>query len=587
MILNEATVRFISSSRFFVANQCASFEIKQNIRIFEFNKINFMRNLLILLLIAQFQIVMGQTPTNNYKFRVYLTDKDTLKFQSVNPRTYLSEKAIDRRIEQDVDFDATDYPVSATYKKIIRELSMPIVAESKWFNTVVVHCTDSVQVNELKDLSFVDSVKYVWRGQYNSSYERMRPRVKALDCDVDTLHKSWFGVSAPQFDLHDAQYMMNAGFRGKGIDIAVIDGGFTNVDVIPSFAYSSIMGYKNFVPDGNIFTSLDHGTRVFSSMALNLPHKVIGSAPEASYLLLRSEDEASEFPVEQDYWVAAIEYADSMGVKLVNTSLGYSHFDDASLNYTHKELTGETSFITRATNIASDKGMLIVGSAGNEGSKEWRKITMPGDSKKMLTIGAISLDSTIVSFSSLGPTADGRVKPDFVSIGRNTVTIGQTGVIGTDNGTSLSSPFLVGLIGSLWSVNPQLNRNDLIDIVRRAGHQFHNPDSIYGYGIPDFKIAYQQVLKTLELECDSVSTELVNVSKTDNDFLMVTLNEPVFKPHSYSVRILDEKGSTIVVDKFESSDYLFKLSERVRNENSELYIVIQTPFKQRAFRFKI
>ena len=212
---------------------------------------------------------------------------------------------------------------------------------------------------------------------------------------------------------------------------------------------------------------------------------------------------------------------------------------------------------------------------------------MPGDSEKMLTIGAVTLDSTIVSFSSTGPTADGRIKPDFVSVGSGAITIGQGGEIGSDNGTSFSSPFLAGLIGSLWSVNPQLNRNELIDIVRRSAHQFHNPDTIFGYGIPNFEIAYQEVLKTLKLETDSASSEVINVTKAEDDFLLVTLSEPMFEYHSYFLRVLDEKGNIIVSDKFESSDYLFELTDCVKKNNEELYVVAQSPFSQCTIRIKI
>lgn len=546
-----------------------------------------MRYLIIVLLIAQFQLAISQNKTSSFKFRVYLADKNINDFDRVNPNTYLSKKALDRRSQEGVDIDSTDYPLSISYKEIIDQLGVIIVAESKWFNTLVVQCADSLKIKELEAISFIDSVKYVWRGNPAKDDERMRTRLGATDCSTDTLHDSWFGVSAPQFEMHNAHYMLNAGFRGKGVHIAVIDGGFNNVDVIPAFAHSHVSGFKNFVADGAVFSSIDHGTRVFSTMALNLPYKVMGSAPESSYLLLRSEDERSEFPVEEDYWIAAIEYADSVGVRLVNTSLGYSQFDDATLNYTHKQLTGETSLISRASNMAFNKGMLIVGSAGNEGNKPWGKITVPGDSKKMLTVGAISRDSTIVSFSSRGPTADGRIKPDFVSIGRAAVTIGQTGAIGRDNGTSFSSPFLVGLIGSLWSVNPALNRNDLIDIVRRSANQYHSPDSIFGYGIPDFKIAYGEVLKTLKQEQDSVVTDLMNVSKTDNGFLKIVLNTPMFQPHSYKVRVLDEKGDTIVTDKFDGIEYVFELMGQVQRENDELYIVVQSPFEQQTVRFRI
>ena len=237
--------------------------------------------------------------------------------------------------------------------------------------------------------------------------------------------------------------------------------------------------------------------------------------------------------------------------------------------------------------MAFDKGMLIVGSAGNEGNKTWEKITVPGDSEKMLTIGAISLDSTIANFSSVGPTADGRIKPDLVSVGIQTVTIGQYGIIGWSNGTSFSSPFLTGLIGSLWSVNPQLNRNQLIEIVRHSGNQYQTPDSIFGYGIPNFKIAYREVLETLKHKTDSSAKEIINVSKTNKGLLKIALNDPKFEPHSYSIRILDEKGNTIVEEKFESFEYVFELTEQVRKENAELYIVTQTPFSQQTVCFKI
>ncbi|HZJ79514.1 MAG TPA: S8 family serine peptidase [Dysgonamonadaceae bacterium] len=546
-----------------------------------------MRYLILFLLVAQFQFAVSQSETNNFKFRVYLSDKDTAQFQVSEPLTFLSQKAIDRRIVQNVDLDATDFPVSSVYKRMVKEQGVAIVAESKWLNTLVVQCSDSLQIRDVEDLDFVDSVKFVWRGKPVEGEERMRPRLRTVECSTDTLHDSWFGVSAPQFNLHNARNMHKAGFLGQGVDIAVIDAGFTNVDVIPSFAHSFIVGHKNFVPDGNLFSSLDHGTKVLSTMAINLPHKVMGSAPKASYYLLRSEDEQSEFPVEEDYWLSAIEYADSVGVRLVNTSLGYNEFDDSALDYTHKELTGRNALISQAVDLASDKGMLIVGSAGNEGNKFWQKITVPGDSEKMLTIGAVTLDSTIVSFSSTGPTADGRIKPDFVSVGSGAITIGQGGEIGSDNGTSFSSPFLAGLIGSLWSVNPQLNRNELIDIVRRSAHQFHNPDTIFGYGIPNFEIAYQEVLKTLKLETDSASSEVINVTKAEDDFLLVTLSEPMFEYHSYFLRVLDEKGNIIVSDKFESSDYLFELTDCVKKNNEELYVVAQSPFSQCTIRIKI
>lgn len=545
------------------------------------------RCILVALLFSQFQFAFSQSEVINFKFRLYLKDKHPTEMQRTHPLTYLSQKAIDRRVEQGVEIDSTDYPISSIYKEAIAKLNVPIVAESKWFNTVVVQCEDSLQIREIEKLSFVDSVQFVWRGRIYEQKERMRPRLATMNSSSDTLLSNWFGVSAQQFEVHNAQAMLNAGFRGMGVDIAIIDGGFTNVDVIPLFAHSVIAGYKNFVPDGELFYAVDHGTRVLSTMAVNWPHKIMGSAPQASYFLLRSEDQKSEFLVEEDYWVAAAEYADSIGVRLTNTSLGYNKFDDPALSYTQKDLTGKHSIMSRAADMASDKGMIIVASAGNAGGGSWGKITVPGDSEKAITVGAIALDSTIASFSSKGPTADGRIKPDLVSIGRQTITINKNGKIGRTNGTSFSSPFLTGLIGSLWSVNPQLNRNKLIDIVRRSAHQFHNPDSIYGYGIPDFEIAYHEVLKTLKLETGSVSTGIMKVSKSKNNFLTITLNEAEFVPSSYSVRILDEKGNTIMIGQFESHEYIFELTKLIMKQNTELYIVTQSGKSKSIMRFRI
>lgn len=546
-----------------------------------------MRYLIIALLLVHFPFVFSQNDTDSYKFRVYLKDKLNAHSDRTEPLSFLSQKALDRRESESVEIDSTDYPVSAIYKQKIENQGVDIVSQSKWFNTLVVQCIDSAKACEIANLYFVDSVQYVWKGQNVEDKQLMRPRLRFVDCKSDSLHQSQLGISESQFKLHNAQHLFNAGFKGQGIDVAVIDAGFTNIDVIPLFLRTSFIGFKNFVPDGRLFSASDHGTRVVSTMGINKPNKVMGSAPQASYLLLRSEDERSEFPVEEDYWVAAIEYADSVGVKLVNTSLGYSQFDDSTLNYTHKELTGRKSLISRAADLAFDKGMLIVGSAGNEGNKSWQKITVPGDSEKMITVGAIHQDSTIVSFSSRGPSADGRIKPDFVSIGKKTVTVNQRGEIGFTNGTSFSSPFLAGLIASLWSVNPSLNRHQVLNIVRHSAHQFHCPDSTFGYGIPDFKVAYQNVLKTLEQVSDSITTDLMNVRKTANGYLIVALHEPMFQYHSYLFRIIDSAGSVKHKENFNSSDIVFELTDEIRKENNELYIVVESPLEQDIVRFKI
>jgi hypothetical protein len=370
--------------------------------------------------------------------------------------------------------------------------------------------------------------------------------------------------------------------------VGVIDAGFTNFDVIPRFESVRLGGYMDFVPSGSIFASSDHGTKVLSTMATDLPGVMIGSAPEATYWLLRSEDTTSEFPVEEDYWVRAVEFADSLGVDIINTSLGYNSFDDKLLNYTHAELDGNVSMMSQAADKAYEKGMLIVVSAGNEGNKSWQKITPPADAKNVLAVGAVGTDSIIASFSSHGLTTDYRIKPDLVSVGKETITIGRDGALGHTNGTSLSSPFLTGLITSLWSVNPTLHRSELIDIVKRSSDRYLSPDSIYGYGIPDFHQAMKEILGKLEVYSQKVTDNGWDIRPESSGDYLVSLSEPVFSPSSYSFRVLDESGYLISMYRFgEETTLLVPLQDKIRENNRFFYFVTEEPFKQRIYKVEI
>ncbi len=439
----------------------------------------------------------NETQPVHYRFRVYLTDKGDAVYTTDNPSQFLTEKAIERKRVQKVEIDETDFPISDDYITLVEMAGGKVVSHSKWFNTLVVEVSDSLKIENIRSLSIVDSVKYVWKGTNNVYRKSLRPRLSRNLPQAESID-TVYGYTYSQFMVHNADNLHSAGYRGKGIEIGVIDAGFTNFDVIPEFETVDLLGYSNFVPEGDMFATSDHGTKVLSAMAVNQPGLMIGSAPEASYWLLRSEDVTSEFPVEEDYWIRAIEFADSIGLDIINTSLGYYEFDDLILNYTHDDLTGEVSLMSRAADLAYEKGMIIVVSAGNEGNKPWQKSTPPGDAKNVIAVGAIGTDSIIAPFSSYGELADGRIKPDLVSIGRGTITINQFGEVVRTNGTSLSSPFLAGLIASLWSINPQLHRTELIDIILRSSDRYMSPDPVYGQGITDFSKAMNEVLKTIK-----------------------------------------------------------------------------------------
>ena len=492
-------------------------------------------------------VSLGQAATQplHYKFRVYLSDKGASVYSTDEPERFLSEKAIKRKKRQNVAVDASDFPISPDYFTLVEKTGAKVIAHSKWLQTLTVEVTDSLKINQLISLPFVDSVKYVWRGHGRSYRNSIRPRLVNIDCTEKIPSDTLFGLADKQYRIHHADKLARAGFRGKGIDVGVIDAGFTNFDVIPYFSSVRLRGWMNFVPEGEIFSSSEHGTKVLSTMATNQPGLLLGSASEADYWLLRSEDVTSEFPVEEDYWVRAIEYADSLGIDLINSSLGYNQFDDKDLNYSFADLTGEVSFMSRAADVAFKKGMLIVVSAGNEGSKPWQKITPPGDARHVLAVGAVGIDSVIASFSSHGLMEDGRVKPDLVSVGKGTITIGQEGLIGFTNGTSLSSPFLAGLITSLWSVNPDLHRAELIDIIKQSADRYLIPDSVYGNGIPDFQKAMCKVLATLPVVEAPYTGEFFTISRPSvNDFL-ITFTQPDLSPDDWNMCLLDESGELI------------------------------------------
>lgn len=530
----------------------------------------------------------AQGQSRHYKFRIYLKDKGDIGYSTDDPSAFLTKRAIERKERQKVVIDESDFPLSADYFMQVQQTGGRVVAHSKWLKTMTVQMDDSLSVSRLTALPFVDSVKYVWQGRDRTTHPQVRPRLAGFHQAGSEPDEDLFGYTGLQFQLHNADKMALAGFRAKGITVGVIDAGFTNFDVIPYFKTVNHRDFISIVPEGDIFAASDHGTKVLSTMATNLPGLFMGSAPDASYWLLRSEDVNSEYPVEEDYWVRAIEYADSLGLDLINTSLGYHLFDDGQLNYSHADLTGTTSIISLAADIAFEKGMLVVVSAGNEGDKPWRKPTPPADAKRVLSVGAIGTDSVIASFSSHGVMADGRFKPDLVSVGRGTLTIGQDGAIGVTNGTSLSSPFLAGLAASLWSINPSLHREELVTIIKRSCDRYAAPDSLYGYGIPDFQKAMRKVLQTLDTHEKRVDEKGWSIRPDSSGQYLVQLVEPPFKPANYSFRLLDESGMLISEYSFgENERVALLLSAPLRRANSVIHFVMESPHEQTTFRIRL
>ena len=425
------------------------------------------------------------------KYRISLKDKAATVYSLDHPEAFLSEKAIARRQKQHLPIDSTDLPVCRKYVDEIRRQGVHIVVTGKWENFVTVSCNDSTLIDRIVALPFVRTTEKVWMAP-PADKPSMSTGRDSLVNNPAVHPDSIYGLAVSQIQLSKGDKLHDAGFKGQGMTIAVIDAGFHNADKITAMRNIRVLGTKDFVnPQSDIYAESSHGMMVLSCIGMNQPDIMTGTAPEASFWLLRSEDEYSEHLVEQDYWAAAVEFADSVGVDVLNTSLGYYTFDDKSKDYKYRELDGHHALMSRQASRIADKGMVLVCSAGNSGMGSWKKITPPGDAENEITVGAIDKKSVLAPFSSIGNTADNRIKPDVVAVGLGADVIGTSGNQSKANGTSFSSPIMCGMVTCLWQACPDLTAKEIIRIVRQAGDRSGFPDNIYGYGVPDMWKAYQ------------------------------------------------------------------------------------------------
>ena len=429
------------------------------------------------------------------RFRLYLADKPDL---TMSPMPYrLSSAAFERRTKQGLGLDSTDLPIFPGYLQAIRDKGFSIVSQSHWMNTVVVSMADSSGLDAIKTLPFVHEVKLVWM---NPALKKATSKKRAVTKNkYITDSVSYYGKAESQVEMLGLDALHTAGFKGNGMTIAIIDAGFIGADTISFFKDLKVKATRDFIyPPTSIYTSHYHGTAVLSLMASQEPYTIVGTAPEASYCLLRSEDNSSEFPIEEDYWAAAAEFADSIGADIINSSLGYNEFDMPSLSYTKSQLDGKTAFVTKAASMAASKGMLVVISAGNEGAKPWRKISFPSDAPEVLTVGAVQADLIRGIFSSIGPTADGRIKPDIMAMGVNNTIINGTGAVTYGSGTSYSAPLIAGMAACLWSALPMLKASELRTKIIESSDRFSSPDSLYGNGIPNAQKLWLTIKNSLD-----------------------------------------------------------------------------------------
>lgn len=465
-----------------------------------------MKRKVVLILLSCFiaSLLAAQTITPN-TYWVQLKDKKGTAFSIDKPEAFLTARALQRRARQHIAIDETDLPVSKVYLDTLKKRGLEIVHTSKWLNGATVRTSDTAIIRKVAGLSFVALVQLTKPGSTTKSASNKFSSEESNAYDPEK-----YGNALTQLTQLNGQYLHQVGFRGRGICIAILDGGFYNADKIAAFDSlrnsNRILGTRDFVdPKSNIYDQSYHGMSVLSCMGGNIPGSLIGTAPDASYYLFRTEDVTSEYLIEEDNWTAAAEYADSLGVDVINSSLGYSQFTDAKMDHTYTDLDGKTTRVTKAANMAFQKGILVFASAGNEGSNAWKRIIAPSDGENVIAVGAVDKNGLRVSFSSVGPAYKGAVKPNVAAMGSGTTLVTSNQVIGSASGTSFSSPVLAGMGACLLQANPYCSVRQIKLAIEQSASQYSKPDSLIGFGIPDFQKAdmYLKINSTTTLSAES------------------------------------------------------------------------------------
>jgi len=453
------------------------------------------------LLLLSFISVFSQDQIVQGKYLVRFADRKNSPYSFERPEEFLSQRAILRRAKYQIPITVNDLPVNPNYVDSLRNLGFTIFQTYKWLNAVCIQSPNNSSLDVIKTLSFVNQKPISFQKKTITSVVNLQQADLSYNFFLRTTNNRQgrrflppYYESSGQVLLHHGQVLHRNGYTGNGLHVAVLDAGFFNVNKLDAFdslwIKHKILGYYDFVDkDTTVFNDGFHGLKVLSTMAAILPMQFYGTAPDASYWLMRTENHYTETLIEEFNWLAAAEFVDSAGVDLINSSLGYNDFDEKEDNYGYSDLDGNRSFIAQAADIAASKGILVVVSAGNEGDDEWQYITTPADADSVLTVGAVGTSGRYATFSSTGPTSDGRMKPDVVATGYATRTIDEHGLTSAGFGTSFSSPVMAGLVTCLWQAAPNLSNMQIIQLLRQSSNRYVNPNNLMGYGIPDMRKA--------------------------------------------------------------------------------------------------
>lgn len=466
-----------------------------------------MKKFLPLLIILLFSIL--NTEAQFTRYIVKFKNKGGTPYTIANPLAYLSQKALDRRTAYGIAIDSTDLPVTPAYVTQIRSVAnVTLLNISRWQNAVTIQTNDAAAITAINAFPFVQSVSGLaarpstgGRGQ-TDKFEPEEYTLPPIAGRTEGLTADFYNYGTASYNeihLHNGEFLHNIGLRGQGMTIAMLDAGFFNYTTLRAFDSANSGGQIKSTWDfvarhASVTEDHPHGMQCLSTIAANIPGQFIGKAPKANFHLFRTEDVASEYPIEEFNWVCGAERADSLGCEIISSSLGYYDFDNASFNYTYANMNGNTTISAIGADLAAKKGLLVFNAVGNEGNGAWRFLITPSDGDSVVAVGAVNAAGTVGGFSSYGPSADGQVKPDVASVGVSAMIQTTSNTVGISNGTSFACPNMAGLATCLWQGFPEVNNMRIIHALRQAGHRAANPDDRVGYGIPNMKTAFSSLL---------------------------------------------------------------------------------------------
>lgn len=509
------------------------------------------------------------------KYFIYFKDKSNTEFKISEPTKYLSQRSITRRIAQNISIIPRDFPVNKTYVAELKKTGAKVIYTSKWMNAALIEANAS-QLTTIKLLSFVIGI------EGNAEIKGARPNNEYRESETkskfETEENFDYGTSLNQIQQIGADILHKNGKTGKGILIGVFDSGFLNANTLdvfkPLFDEKRVIAQYDFVANNtNVFDDHNHGTSVLSCIVGKSAGKLIGTAPDASVALFRTEDVSSETKLEEINWLLAAEFADSLGVDVINSSLGYNTFDNPAQSYKYQDLNGDKTISAKAADWAVATGMIVVVSAGNEGNTAWKYISTPADADSVITVGAIDANGVLSGFSSLGPNAKNSIKPELVARGTATTLATSSNTIATSNGTSFSSPLIAGLMASFKQAYPNVSAMKLREIIIQSGSQFKVPDNRLGYGIPSVEVAIKLAdayVKTLVLstEKEIFNSVVYPVPADDGKKIVLKINNTIL-PENQMLEVLGISGQNVFGKPLELKD----LRNKWNNLNSSVYML--------------